>query len=253
MHCRKFIKGAGMVAISIGAFGCIRWNEERFIGDSSNTTDILSPYYRPGAPFRQNLNPADFNGEVLHLSGAIYKEDGKYHFTTAIPVTYPSDENPNIICPAHIHMCISAEDWQDLITQIYFKGDPYIESDPRTRSALSVNGILHIKKIRDNENEVLFDIVLKKGYVPEESVFHKLSGVYRMEDQSMMEFYRDGDFLFWEWNHIVRGGLSYSGHNTFTGQVNDTEAEFELQPKGNAKVQFRLSEEEKSGWKEQRF
>jgi hypothetical protein len=62
-----------------------------------------------------------------------------------------------------------------------------------------------------------------------------------MTDKSTMEFYRDGDFLFWKWNGEVRGGLSYSGSNTFIGGVNDTEAKFELLPKGNAKLLFRFS------------
>jgi catechol 1,2-dioxygenase len=128
-----------------------------------------------------------------------------------------------------------------LITQIYLKGDPYLDTDPSTKSALSVNRILPVKKRMNNEYEIRFDIVLRKEYLPDESVFHKVSGVYRMDDQSMMEIYRDGDFLFWKWNQVVRGGLSYSGNNTFTEDVNDTEAKFELQPHGNAKVQFRLS------------
>jgi hypothetical protein len=38
----------------------------------------------------------------------------------------------------------------------------------------------------------------------------------------------------------VRGGLSYNGNNTFVGGVNDTEAKFELQPKGKAKLHFRF-------------
>ncbi len=38
---------------------------------------MLGPFYRPHAPFRKNLNPADFNGEELHISGRIMTEDGK--------------------------------------------------------------------------------------------------------------------------------------------------------------------------------
>jgi len=40
---------------------------------------------------------------------------------------------------------------------------------------------------------------------------------------------------------VVRGALFYHGNNTFMGGVNDTEAKFELQSQGNAKLQFRFS------------
>ena len=85
-----------------------------------------------------------------------------------------------------------------------------------------------------------FDVVLKKEYVPDDAVYHKISGAYKMSDKSIMEFYRDGDLLFWKWNGQFWGGLAYQGNNTFVGGVNDTEAKFELLPKGNAKLFFRF-------------
>ena len=284
MQRRNFITDAGIVALSIGVFGNIRWEENRFVGDTPTTTDILGPFYRPGAPLRDNLNPLDFKGEILNLSGTIFKDDGKtrmnnclieiwqcqqdglydnvsnefsfrgsqrvgpdgkYHFITAVPVPYPTDENPSIFRPAHIHMRITAQGQQDLITQIYLHRDPHLETDPSTKSSLSLNRILSLKKRRDDESELKFDIVLKKEYIPDSSIFQKVAGTYKMSDKSIMEFYRDGDFLFWKWNGEVRGGLSYSGNNTFIGGVNDTEVKFELQPKGNANVRFRLERRRK--------
>jgi hypothetical protein len=106
---------------------------------------------------------------------------------------------------------------------------------------LTLNRILALKQLGDRESQIIFDIVLRTEYVPDDSIFHKVTGIYKMNDDSMMEFYRDGDFLFWKWNHVVRGGLSYKGDNTFIGGVNDTEAKFELQPGGNAKIQFRFA------------
>ena len=284
MQRRRFMKNAGLFAIGTGVFGNIRWDQDHFTGNTPTTTDILGPFYRPGAPSRTNLNPANFNGEILHFSGTIFKEDGKtpmnnclievwqckedglydnvsddylyrgsqrvgedgkYYFITTIPIPYPTDENPSIFRPAHIHMRISAEGHQDLISQVYLKGDPHLETDPSTKSALSVNRILTVKKRKEKESEIVFDIVLKKEYLPDDGIFHKVAGTYQMTDKSIMEFYRDGDFLFWKWNGQVRGGLSYSGNNTFVGGVNDTEAKFELQPKGNAKLQFRFERRRK--------
>ena len=168
-------------------------------------------------------------------------EDGKYYFITTIPIPYPNDENPSIFRPAHIHMRISLKGQQDLITQVYLKGDPYLDTDPSTKSSLSINRILSIKKRTHKESELNFDIVLKKEYLPDDTVFSKVSGTYKIADKSIMEFYRDGDFLFWKWNGQVRGGLSYIGNNSFVGGVNDTEAKFQLQKGGNAKLQFRFS------------
>ena len=76
MQRRKFIKDTSAVVFGIGVFGNITWTETGFVGDTPTTTNILGPLYRPGAPLRENLNPKDFNGEVLHLSGTIFKEDG---------------------------------------------------------------------------------------------------------------------------------------------------------------------------------
>ncbi|UFH55887.1 hypothetical protein [Spirosoma sp. KNUC1025] len=280
MRRRTFIEEMGLFAVGIGAFGQISWREGRSVGDSPTTTDILGPWYRPGAPFRTNLNPAGFAGEILHLSGTVYKEDGKtpmkkglieiwqcnkdglydntsdefiyrasqqlnrngaYSFVTSIPVAYPSEADPSQYRPAHIHMRISAEGQQDLITQLYFKGDPNLESDPSTKSPLSINRILPLTKTKDNESALRFDVILRKEYLPDGTVFQKVSGVYKMSDNSMMEFYRQGDLLFYKRNNQISGGLSYRDANTFIGGVNDTEAQFELQPQGNATVRFRFS------------
>jgi protocatechuate 3,4-dioxygenase beta subunit len=147
MQRRKFIKDASTVAFGIGVFGNIVSANNGFIGDTPTTTDVLGPFYRPGAPFRQNLNPKDFKGEILHLSGTIFKEDGKtpvpdclievwqcqadglydnvsgnyvyrasqkvttkgnYHFVTTKPIAYPTEENPSVFRPAHIHLRISS-------------------------------------------------------------------------------------------------------------------------------------------------
>ncbi|HEY0679992.1 MAG TPA: hypothetical protein VGD17_17025 [Chitinophagaceae bacterium] len=280
MQRRKFIKNSGIVAFGIGAFGELIWTGNGFVGDSPTTTDVLGPFYRPGAPIRQNLNPPGFQGEILHLYGTIFKEDGKapvsnclveiwqcqsdglydnisenylyrasqhipdngkYHFITTRPVPYPVAENSTLYRPAHIHMRISVPGQQDLITQVYFKGDPHLDTDPSTKSPLALNRILSISKNGKNENEIRFDIVLRKEYLPEDAVFAKVIGIYSMNDKSMMEFYRNGDMLFYKINNQIWGGLSYSGNNTFSGGVEDTEAKFELLPKGNAKVQFRFN------------
>ena len=155
MKRRNFVKDTGIVVLGIGVFGSIRWSDDRFIGNNATTTDILDPFYRPAAPVRININPPEFTGELFHLSGKIYKEDGKtaahnclieiwqcdqngvydntsedykyrgaqktgiegkYHFITTQPISYPAGPNSNVYRPAHIHLRISSEKQQDLIT-----------------------------------------------------------------------------------------------------------------------------------------
>jgi len=68
--------------------------------------------------------------------------DGKYSFKTIVPVPYKASATS--WRPAHIHLRVSSPNHQDLITQIYFKGDPYLDQDSSSASPLAVNRILDI-------------------------------------------------------------------------------------------------------------
>ncbi len=65
-------------------------------------------------------------------------KDGRYSLETIIPGRYKIPEGlPNVdekfagqIRPAHIHLSVVAPGYASLITQLYFKGDPYITKDP---------------------------------------------------------------------------------------------------------------------------
>ena len=169
MKRRTFIKNSALMAVSVSAFGAISWNGKNFVGDTPTTTDILGPFYRPGAPLRSNIIPPGSTGIPLNLRGAIFKEDGKtalenafieiwqcdenehydnvsddylfrgavktgsdgkYDFKTIVPVPYKADQNNEASWrPAHIHVRVSSPMQQDLITQIYFKGDKYNDKD----------------------------------------------------------------------------------------------------------------------------
>jgi hypothetical protein len=55
-----------------------------------------------------------------------------------------------------------------------------------------------------------------------------------MNNNTMMEFYGDGDFPFsTQWPNL---GWFDSGNNTFTVGVNDSEARLELVPQGKASI-----------------
>lgn len=276
MHRRAFIQNTGKTAMAIGVFGNIHWDRTQFIGDTPTTTDILGPFYRPGAPFRTNINPPGFAGELLHFSGTVWKDDGKtpcpnclveiwqcdaqehydnttddfayrgaqrtaasgrYAFVTTQPVAYPIEEGSSIYRPAHIHMRISADGQQDLITQIYFDGDAQLAHDGPASAPTAVNRILHFGKNNLGEKDLTFDVVLAKELKPSDELFRKLTGVYKMDDASLVEFYPGGDLLFMKRNGQIIEALSYKGESEFSGGVaGTTTAKFESRPGQNITV-----------------
>ena len=282
-----FIKNSSLVAISVSAFGAISWNGENFVGDSPTTTDILGPFYRPGAPMRSNIIPPDSKGILLNLSGTIYKEDGKtplnnalveiwqcdenqhydntsndflcrgalntgkngrYDFKTVVPVQYKANPNNEASWrPAHIHMRVSVADQQDLITQIYFKGDKYIETDISASAPQAVNRILDISKNASGENAVIFDVVMSKEFPLEKEVYNKITGLYWMDDDSKIEFIKNDDLLFLKRNGQLTASLKYIGNNTFEGGIGYPKVTFELLAKGETKAIIKLRNKSLSG------
>lgn len=271
MKRRKFIKSSTLTAFSISAFGAIHWNGKSFAGDAVTTTDILGPFYRPGSPMRSNLISAGSTGEVMHLGGTIFQKDGKtpmsnvlieawqcdeneiydntsddylfrgavktdgygkYSFKTIVPVPYKDGDDWR---PAHIHLRISSADHQDLITQIYFKGDPHIIEDAAAASPQSASRILDIKKNFDSENEVIFDVVMGKSFPLDDAGYDKITGLYQLND-GMAEFNRQDDLLFLKLNGQIMEGLVYKGDNSFEGGIGFNKVKFELLPNGDVKT-----------------
>ncbi len=96
--------------------------------------------------------------------------------------------------PAHIHLLVSAPGQQDLITRIYLEGDPHLKKDIGASSPDAVKRILKISRNSKNEEAINFDIVMAKEFKPDNAAFEKLASVYKMNDGSIMEFYRKNDF-----------------------------------------------------------
>ena len=282
MKRRKFILDSSLLAFSVGVFGKIKWDGHHFVGEDPTTTDILGPFYRPGAPFRTDLVQAGTKGEILHFSGAVFGkdgktpvknalveiwhcneegvydntsdeyvyrsswktgDDGKYHFRTILPVPYKA--GPTLTRPAHIHMRISGTGLQDLVTQIYFKGDKHIAEDMSSSDPRSLNRILDISKNDQNEKVVKFDISLKEKYVLDAAAFKKITGLYGMSDKSMAEFYKDGDQLFVKMNGQIMEAMDYKGNNSFEGGLGQLKVQFELLSNGGAKVKLSYPDDDR--------
>src|SRR4051812_16007470 len=84
MQRRNFIKTTSLFAIGTSAFGMIKWNGDHYEGIDPTTTDILGPFYRPGAPMRSNVIPAGVKGQIVELSGIVFKEDGKTPYNNCL-------------------------------------------------------------------------------------------------------------------------------------------------------------------------
>jgi catechol 1,2-dioxygenase len=275
MQRRTFIKNSTLTVISTSAFGVLNWNGQSFEGNTPTTTDILGPFYRPGAPLRANLRLPGSNGAPIVLKGRIYKEDGnisidgavvgiwhcdenevydntsneyryrgrqrtkadgKYEFRSILPVPYKAV--PGIESswrPAHIHMRVSVPGQQDLITQIYFKGGKYVDTDIWASAPQAVNRILTISKNKSGENEIVFNVMMSKEIPLDKKVYDRIAGLYDVGGDNFIEFIKNDDQLLMKQNGQLVASLKYIGNNTFEGGIG-YKAIFELQTAGSVKV-----------------
>jgi len=275
MNRKKFILDSTLTAFGIATFGTINWNGKNFVGDNETTSDILGPFYRPGSPMRSNLIPAGSTGRVMHLGGTIFQKDGKtplsnvlieswqcdehehydntsdeylfrgtqktgrdgkYAFKTIVPVPY---KDVDAWRPAHIHMRFSSSNHQDLITQIYIKGDAHIEEDASAKSPQSVNRILEIRKNSSGVNFLTFDVVLGKPFQLNDAGYKKITGLYQLKN-GMAEFTREDDLLFFKLNGQFMEGLIYKGNNSFEGGIGFNKVKFEIMANGDVKTKIIL-------------
>jgi catechol 1,2-dioxygenase len=141
-------------------------SEGDLIGECSTTNDILGPFYREGAPNRSDLTFSGLKGSRVEVKGRIlgidcitpienalveiwhcdtdgeYDNDteefrhrgaqttgktGEYSFKTILPGKYL---NGKLYRPAHIHFRITSSTTNELVSQLYFIGDPHITKDP---------------------------------------------------------------------------------------------------------------------------
>ncbi len=199
MDRKKFINTLSLAAFSIAACGNVREIDNTFRGDCETTNDILGPFYRPEAPERQDLTKEGLQGTVVEIKGKVLGKDcttplpsalveiwhcntegeydndskafmhrakwktnqqGEYSFKTILPGKYL---NGRLYRPAHIHFRVSEKNSLELISQLYFKGDPHIEEDPWASKKEAQARILPISLEDTKGNLVVnFDIYLKR-------------------------------------------------------------------------------------------
>lgn len=109
-------------------------------------------------------NPAPLDPAFSHFGRLTTDAQGHYAFRTVRPTAYPAA--PGRWRPAHIHFKVTAQTEQ-MVTQLYFLGDQYNDSDPhlnssRRKDALIVDPTPASGK-EAGAQEVAFDIVLMRG------------------------------------------------------------------------------------------
>jgi len=201
MKRRHFLGKGLMAAFAVSIFGFSTKEEEQPQPDADCETsnDILGPFYRPKAPLVQDLTFEGLEGNRILIKGVVRSDDcetplkdavveiwhcdtegnydndsdafwhrarqktdkeGNYSFLTILPGKYLNGKQ---FRPSHIHFRVTAKGHQELISQIYFEGDPHIEDDPWASQSKAVHRVLPLRP----ENTiggltVPFDIGLQK-------------------------------------------------------------------------------------------
>jgi catechol 1,2-dioxygenase len=205
MDRKEFIINASLAVFAVSISNCKKEEEKSPevevitpVEACKTTSDILGPFYRAGAPDRYDLTFAGLAGNVIELSGKVFKQDcttpienvlvevwhcdtggaydnssaaflhrgvrntnvsGEYSFKTILPGKY---KNGTLYRPSHIHFKVSHPDSEDLVSQIYFKNDPNIPEDPWAGTPNAEKRILPITLEDVNGNlAIQFDISLK--------------------------------------------------------------------------------------------
>jgi catechol 1,2-dioxygenase len=163
--------------------------------------DAKGPYFIEGAPFNDAIAGPDEPGEPLLIKGFVLTEDcapihevvidvwqtdaeglypgedegfrlrgkvlpgddGRYAFTTVLPGFYEGR-------PRHVHLKVSSPGYVDLVTQIYFEGDPYLwpmdSCGPPTCHSDDPARILNLTALGDGNDLILvgdIDLVLAEA------------------------------------------------------------------------------------------
>ncbi|MFK7947048.1 MAG: hypothetical protein AB8G11_05615 [Saprospiraceae bacterium] len=200
MNRKQFLSMSALAAFSVSCLGKVKKTDnDDFKGDCETTNDILGPFYRENAPIQYDMTFENLKGSVIELKGKVYQSDcetvienalveiwhcdtegnydndsadykhrarwktdenGKYAFKTILPGKYL---NGQLFRPAHIHFRVTAVNQKELISQIYFHGDPHIQEDHWASQQKAQHRILPIILEDTSGNlAVNFDIYLSE-------------------------------------------------------------------------------------------
>lgn len=288
MKRRAFTKLATLSAVAVSTHGFLRFNGKTFEGDCETTTDILGPFYRPDSPVRNHLVIESEPGDLVELSGVVRHKDcrtpyqgakvelwhcsadevydndsdefryrgttfcdaeGRYHFTTQMPVPY--DAGGGRYRPAHFHLLISAPNYQSLITQIYFTGDPYLEKDSSSVSPKAAGRILKVQE-SEGMKKVVFDINMNDKLMASTAAIARIVGRYVQKPGGGQTFvFFEKDRALWMENEVYGLKFDYIGNNTFSvpGLPGGSSVLFHFDLKKEGEIQLTLNQTMEDGVK----
>lgn len=110
-------------------------------------------------------NPAPLDPFFEGFAVVETDDDGRYSLKTIKPGAYPA--GPNRMRPSHIHFEVFGKR-ERLVTQMYFAGDPFHDTDPWLQSSMSKHTIVMpvldgVAGMDDGAKRIDFDIVLMRG------------------------------------------------------------------------------------------
>ncbi|WP_417603825.1 protocatechuate 3,4-dioxygenase subunit beta [Primorskyibacter flagellatus] len=110
-------------------------------------------------------------------------EDGYYYFRTIKPGAYPWRNFVNSWRPAHIHVSVFGTGFaQRLISQIYFEGDPLIQTCPMVKSIPDADAV-----------DALIAKLDLNGTIPLDSIAYKFDIVLRGRRSTLFENRLEGN------------------------------------------------------------
>lgn len=193
---RRFLKSGSLITLASLVWPGRNASAAPGGGECEATTDdILGPYYLAGSPQTTQVAAPNEPGTRLFIGGivlsndcltpvpgarievwqandaAVYDttptmklratlfsdENGAYTFDSIMPGAYLNGAQYR---PKHIHFRVNKVGFPELITQLYFEGDPYIAADPWASTAEAASRIIPLNEIDEDHLEGAFDIVL---------------------------------------------------------------------------------------------
>lgn len=111
-------------------------------------------------------NPAPLDPNFRYWGETYTNDKGEYGFKTIIPGAYPAGDG--WIRPPHIHFRVSALGYHELVTQMYFAGNPLNERDLILRNIPAserARVVVPLQRMRSREPDSLlgvFDITIRR-------------------------------------------------------------------------------------------
>jgi protocatechuate 3,4-dioxygenase beta subunit len=203
---RTFLRQIGKGAFIVATYPVFQRNVLQAAELTPTPPNIAGPYYEPGAPLKTNLREPGDSGTELRVFGELvdihnrpienglieiwhadaggeydgngfrYRAsmrtapNGSYGFETYMPGNYGGR-------PRHIHYKISADQFEQLITQLYFENDPFFEGSPertmrKDRTVGYRDLIRPVVPYKDGESlSVQFKICLAGNKSPSAKIF----------------------------------------------------------------------------------